>query len=97
MRKLFSKDKNPIQLIIPRKRIQFIKLVNGKRVEGQKQRCNFDCFYYCWKMNLPRDIIWLETEEEKQQEHQKKREEASKFIKRAGQVALYYRRKRANK
>jgi hypothetical protein len=23
-------------------------------------QCNFDCFYYCYKMNLPRDIIWLE-------------------------------------
>lgn len=59
MRKIFANDKNPIQLIIPQKRIQFIKLVNGRRVEGQKQRCNFDCFYYCWKMNLPRDLIWL--------------------------------------
>lgn len=60
MRKLFSNDKNPIQIIIPRKRIQFIKLINGKRDTTQKPRCNFDCFYYCWKMNLPRDIIWLE-------------------------------------
>ena len=48
-----------IQIIIPRKRIQFIKLVDGKPVEG-KSCCNFDCFYYCYKMNLPRDIVWLE-------------------------------------
>ena len=47
--------KNEIQIIIPRKRIQFIK--NGNELHGQ---CNFDCFYYCYKMNLPRDIIWLE-------------------------------------
>ena len=53
------KDKG-IQIIIPRKRIHFIKLVDGKPVEGLKNACNFDCFYYCYKMNLPKDIIWLE-------------------------------------
>ena len=21
--------------------------------------CNFDCFYYCYKMGLPKDILWL--------------------------------------
>ena len=44
-----------IQIIIPRKRIQFIK--NGNELQN---KCNFDCFYYCYKMNLPRDIVWLE-------------------------------------
>jgi len=53
------KDKN-IQIIIPRKRIHFKKLVDGKVPENWKTACNFDCFYYCYKMNLPRDIIWLE-------------------------------------
>ena len=48
------KDKN-IQIIIPRKRIQFVK--NGNEL---KNKCNFDCFYYCYKMNLKKDIIWLE-------------------------------------
>ena len=24
-----------------------------------QNKCNFDCFYYCWKINLERDIIWL--------------------------------------
>ena len=47
------KDKN-IQIIIPRRRIAFIK--NGI----QTKSCNFDCFYYCYKMNLPNDITWLE-------------------------------------
>lgn len=47
-----------IQLIIPKKRIQFEKIKNGvKKAEG---RCSFDCFYYCWKMGFDRDIIWLE-------------------------------------
>lgn len=48
------KDKN-LQIIIPRKRIQFIK--NGNEL---KNCCNFDCFYYCYKMNLPNDIIWFD-------------------------------------
>jgi hypothetical protein len=44
-----------LQIIIPRKRIQFIK--NGNELQN---KCNFDCFYYCYKMDLPKDIIWLE-------------------------------------
>ena len=46
-----------IQIIIPKKRIQFEKIVNGEKVESNK--CNFDCFYYCYKLNLPTDIVWL--------------------------------------
>ena len=49
-----------IQIIIPRKRIHFIKLVDGKIPLNYKSSCNFDCFYYCYKMNLPKDIVWLE-------------------------------------
>ena len=49
-----------IQIIIPRKRIQFDKKVDGKTDINQKRSCNFDCFYYCYKINLNRDIIWLE-------------------------------------
>ena len=59
-RKLFSNIDDPIQIIIPKKRIHFLKLVDGKVPENWKNACNFDCFYYCWKMNLPRDIVWLE-------------------------------------
>jgi hypothetical protein len=47
-----------IQIIIPRKRISFIKLVNGAVVPSKG--ANFDCFYYCYKIGLPSDIIWLE-------------------------------------
>jgi hypothetical protein len=56
----FKDSKNPIQIIIPRKRIHFEKHINGVTPKGWKNACNFDCFYYCYKMNLPRDIIWLE-------------------------------------
>lgn len=62
-RKLFADTENPIQIIIPQKRIHFKKLVNGKPINGWRNQCNFDCFYYCWKMNLPRDIVWLTDEE----------------------------------
>ena len=48
-----------LQIIIPRKRIHFIKLENGKPVES-KSSCNFDCFYYCYKMGYEDDIIWLD-------------------------------------
>ena len=54
-RENFKDSDTPLQIIIPRKRIQFIK--NGNELQN---KCNFDCFYYCYKMNLPRDIIWLE-------------------------------------
>lgn len=53
-RELFAND---CQLIIPRKRIQFIKLENGQlKDEG---RCHFDCAYYCYKIGLNRDIVFL--------------------------------------
>jgi hypothetical protein len=55
IRENFKDTDNPLQIIIPRKRIHFVK--NGTEPTN---KCNFDCFYYCYKMNLPRDIIWLE-------------------------------------
>ena len=59
VRGLFSNTDDPLQIIIPRKRIHFLKQVDGIIPDGYKSACNFDCFYYCWKMNLPRDIVWL--------------------------------------
>jgi hypothetical protein len=53
------KDKG-VQIIIPPKRIQFVKLVDGKIPKNYKSCCNFDCFYYCYKIGLPKDIVWLE-------------------------------------
>jgi len=51
---------NILQIIIPRKRIHFEKHVNGEKPVDYKSLCNFDCFYYCYKMNFDKDIIWLE-------------------------------------
>ena len=55
VRENYKNKNSELQLIIPRKRIQFIK--NGNELQN---KCNFDCFYYCYKMNLEKDIIWLE-------------------------------------
>ena len=49
--KTYFKDK--IQIIIPKKRIQFIK--NGH----QTSRCWFDTIFITYKMNLENDIIFL--------------------------------------
>lgn len=51
--------KNNIQIIIPPKRIHFKKLIDGKAPEGWGEQCNFECFYYCYKMNLEKDIVFL--------------------------------------
>jgi hypothetical protein len=59
VRGLFSGCEDRLQIIVPRKRIQFIKLIDGKVPENSKECCNFDCFYYCWKMGLPNDVVWI--------------------------------------
>ena len=53
------KDKG-LQIIIPRKRIHFTKLVDGVIPDNWKNACNFDCFYYTYKIGLSKDIIWLD-------------------------------------
>lgn len=54
----FKEWRDKIQIIIPPKRIHFDKQVDGKSV-FERSSCNFDCFYYCYKMNLPNDIVWI--------------------------------------
>lgn len=49
-----------LQIIIPRRRIHFEKLVDGEKPKNWKNACNFDCFYYCYKIGFEKDIIWLE-------------------------------------
>ena len=46
---------NDIQIIIPPKRITF------KNLNSDKKNYNppFVSFYFCYKMDLPRDILWL--------------------------------------
>tara|TARA_R100000541_G_C1873560_1_gene81255 strand:+ start:17 stop:523 length:507 start_codon:yes stop_codon:yes gene_type:complete len=55
--------KNHIQIIIPPKRIKFKRYDKATQTiykEWEKHSAAFDCVYYCYKMNLPQDIIWLE-------------------------------------
>jgi len=42
--------KDHLQLIIPEKRIKFNK---------ENKNPTFDCLYYCWKMNLVKDLTFL--------------------------------------
>lgn len=53
------KDDVEMQLIIPKSRIHFNKQINGETPKGWKNACNFDCFYYCWKMGLPSSLNWI--------------------------------------
>ena len=55
MRGLFADD-NDFQIVVPRKRIQFMKHDGASSGAG----CSFDCFYYCWKIGLENQITWLE-------------------------------------
>ena len=61
---LFKNEK--LQIIIPRSRIHFTKLDKEGNIlnideKGRiKKQCNFNCFYYCWKINLDNDITFLE-------------------------------------
>ncbi len=48
--------KEHLQLIIPNKRLTFTHLTNPK--EGYSPP--FGVWYFCYKMNLPKDLIWLE-------------------------------------
>ena len=48
--------KKYLQVIIPEKRTTFTHLTNGKK----KYTPPFGTMYFCYKMNLPHDIIWLE-------------------------------------
>ena len=48
--------KNDLQIIIPFNRITFTHLTNPK--SGYTPP--FGTQYYCYKMNLPKDLIWLE-------------------------------------
>ena len=51
-RNIFKGKEQDLQIVIPRKRIQFIK--DGVQTKG----CAFDCFYFCYKMNLPSSIVF---------------------------------------
>jgi hypothetical protein len=51
--------RDKVQIIIPPKRIQFTKLVEGEVPTDYKSSCNFDCYYFCYKIGLEKDMTWL--------------------------------------
>lgn len=56
----FGNNKD-LKIIIPRKRIHFIKNINGEIPKNWKNQCNFDCFYYCYKIDtLTNQLTWLD-------------------------------------
>ena len=58
-RNIFKDSEDKLQIIIPAKRIHFIKVVDGQEVNDCSNKCNFDSVYYCWKIGLQTDITWL--------------------------------------
>jgi len=60
VRENFKNVDDPLQIIVPRKRVHFIKMVDGVVLENQQKQCNFDCFWYCWKIGLEKDLMWLD-------------------------------------
>ena len=47
-----------VQIIVPPRRIKFLKFEGGEAAGGHVSP-DFDTFYYCWKMFLPQDILYL--------------------------------------
>ena len=54
-----NKFKNKLQVIIPDMRIHFEKKDKDSGQRKTLKRTPFDTIYVCYKMNLPRDILWL--------------------------------------
>lgn len=50
--KYFAPFQKDIQLIIPKTRINFLK-------EGNLVKFNYDCVFFCWKLGLPKDLIFV--------------------------------------
>ena len=48
-----------IQLIIPYTKRQFDKLGDDGNFVDRKDNCSFYTLYICWKMDLPRDVIFI--------------------------------------
>ena len=56
--KYLKKIGNDLQIIIPNKRIQFNKIVNGQNVETTNN-IPFPSYFFCYKMELGRDLNYL--------------------------------------
>ena len=61
MRDLFGTGEK-LQIVIPRRRIHFLKMRDGCPVPLPKghRGSSFECFYVAYKLNLQNDITWLD-------------------------------------
>ncbi len=77
-RKIMETTQEKIQIIIPRKRINFDKMVDGKIIPSPG--ANFDCYYYCFRMNFANDINFLGDDEciEMTKEYKEAKKQAKK-------------------
>jgi len=51
------------QIVVPRRRIHFLKYENGHPVPGWKKGTAFDCVWICYKMGFEKDITYSYGEE----------------------------------
>ena len=51
------------QIIVPKRRIHFIKYKDGKPVPNWKKGTAFDCLWYCYKMGFEKDIMYSYKDE----------------------------------
>ena len=54
---IFGDVLDQFTFLIPAKRINFVSTENANQ-----SNCSFDCFYYCYKMNFQKQIIFLKNE-----------------------------------
>ena len=54
---LFKDKKEHLQVITPGSKINFDKLEHG--ILTPTTNCSFYCVYVCYKVNLPRDKLWV--------------------------------------
>jgi len=48
----FVPFRDDIQLLLPTTRVEFLK-------DGERVKFNYDCVFFCWKMNLPKDLAFV--------------------------------------
>ena len=50
--KYFTPFQDEIQLLIPKKRVSFLR-------DNKLVKFNYDCVFFCWRMNFPKDLIFV--------------------------------------
>lgn len=58
MREIFNEKIKDLQVVNPKLKIHFIKLLENNEIE-YKPNTSFYCVYLCYKMNIPNEQLWL--------------------------------------